>query len=80
MMINGETFGVWLDTGAVSNSYHAIYVYGYNDNLCIQGQCGVLYLRNSWGYYGTSNGDYLMTYQYFMNHYNSYDSILSFEQ
>lgn len=59
------------DGGPPTPAEHAIYAYGYDDNICIKTlsgqQCGVIYLRNSWGY-RSENGNYLMTYDY----YNTY--------
>lgn len=86
--VNGVKYAAWVDTGYFSSSYHAIYVYGYDDNICVQNstnqtyQCGVLYLRNSWGDTPdiTTNGNYLMTYQYFNSHFDNTNTIMSFSK
>ena len=66
------------------NAAHSIVVYGYDDNVCVQTsssmyprQCGVLFLRNSWGQNGY-NGSYLMTYSYFMYNFIGTDHMISF--
>lgn len=66
--INGKnkSIKVWNSCKFEKTVGHATYVYGYDNNICINGnECGVLFLRNSWG--NTSdNGNYLMTYKYFL--------------
>lgn len=58
----------YADYGPPTPAGHAVYAYAYNDNICIQTprgqQCGVIYLRNSWGN-SSDNGNYLMTYEYY---------------
>lgn len=74
---DGNSYFTWVNFGYPrNNAGHEIFVYGYDDNLSINGQKGVLFLRNSWGNTGSA-GNYVMTYDYFYNYYNA-DYILSF--
>ena len=68
---------VWVDNGVppLYKSGHAIFAYGYDDNIIVNGQRGVLYLRNSWGY-GWENE--AMTYDFFLRRFRTDDSVLQF--
>lgn len=44
---------------------HALIVTGYKDKEKIDGQKGVLFIRNSWGDKAGNKGNYYMTYDYF---------------
>jgi hypothetical protein len=75
--INGKnkSIKVWNSCKFEKTSGHATYVYGYDNNICINGnECGVLFLRNSWG--NTSdNGNFLMTYKYFLENYMAHNNV-----
>lgn len=49
----------------VVDAGHELVIYGYDDNASINGQQGILFIRNSWGERAGFNGDYFMTYDYF---------------
>ncbi|MBX9597486.1 MAG: hypothetical protein K2X04_02785 [Burkholderiales bacterium] len=69
--INGQIkhIKVWSNCRFEKIASHATFVYGYDNNICINGnECGVLFLRNSWGY-DSDNGNFLMTYKYFLENY-----------
>lgn len=77
-LMDGILYPVWLDTGYVNkNAGHAIFAYGYDDNLIVNGQRGVLFLRNSWGTTMNDSGNYLMTYSYFIRNFRTDDSVVS---
>ena len=77
--LNDGRFPVWADDGSPLDRTkgHAAFAYGYDDNIVVNNQQGVLYLRNSWGYLG-NNGNYLMTYSFFRKNYQTSGHILSF--
>ena len=70
---------VWADNGTppLYKSGHAIFAYGYDDDIIVNGQRGVLYLRNSWG------DDFklgAMTYDFFLRRFRTDDSVLQFNE
>ncbi|MCC2625092.1 MAG: Cysteine protease, papain family [Burkholderiales bacterium] len=74
------SYPVWADDGnpPVRNAGHALFAYGYDDNITVNGQQGVLYLRNSWGKWGNETGSVLMTYAFFIKNYRTDDLIMQF--